>query len=64
MAYVRKGVLGPCYRCGEEGAEVCWLCHAFLCDECLGTDYENHRQEAKAHGGIERWSISLLAEGS
>ena len=46
-----KGALPACQRCGNEGAEFCWLCHTFLCDECLSYDYEDHRMEAAKHGG-------------
>lgn len=46
-----KNPLPPCYRCGDEGAETCHLCRNLLCDECLYIDYENHREEAIAHGG-------------
>lgn len=47
----RRVVDAPCARCGDEGAEFCWLCHQMMCDECLHLDYEDHRKEAKAHGG-------------
>lgn len=50
----RKHVAPPCHRCGDEGAEFCWLCHYFLCDDCLEFDYQFHREEAIAHGGHQR----------
>lgn len=49
----KKKTQPPCQSCGDEGAEFCWLCHFFLCDECLGIDYNKHREEA------EKWSGRL-----
>lgn len=55
---MKKKPQGPCYRCGAEGSEFCWLCHRFLCDECLDVDYGDHKEEAKRWIGQQHSPLS------